>query len=648
MFTDIVGYTSLAQTDEASALRLLDEQQRLVRPILETHHGRQVKMMGDGLLLEFHNALDAVEFGVELQRRLHERNTRKNRPPLEVRVGIHLGDVQRKGSDIVGDAVNVASRVEPVADVGGVCLSFQVYDQVHNKVSYPFEKLGPRSLRGVRESVDLYRIIFPWSRAREPSIEPLLPRLAVLPLTNISPDPKDEYFAEGLSEELISVLSQIGGLRVIARTSVGQYRGTTKSIGQIGSELGVSSVLEGSVRKSGNQLRITVQLIDVRTQEHRWAQTYDRTLENVFAIQAEVAERTASALKIELLKSEREAVGERPTRSAGAYEWYLRGIQAARRFEERTSKDTDLEAARHFEIAIREDPQFAAAYAQYADHLIIAGGDTRSWEEAAGRIRELVTKALELNPNSSAAHGARGALAAQVDHDWSGAEREFQQAIALNPSNTESRTRYGWLLRVLQRFKDAKKEILRAIEQDPLGYGPRASLAWTYAEEGNTEMSISLGEDVLKDYPDAINLRGSLATWYAAAGRAEDALHTIEPLGNSSDEYSRLYHCSVLAFLGKPEEARAYLADWEGGRLPEEFDITYIAMLCAQLGEHERALALIEAEDRQGGRDVWWFYQWMAFDPIRDDSRFMALLRGLNLPTTLARSWRYFPRLSRS
>ena len=637
MFTDIAGFTPLTQVDEPGALGLVQEQEKLVRRLLAAHQGRRVKSTGDGLLLEFKNALDAVECGAELQWRLHERNAEEGVRPLRIRVGIHLGDVQRRGTDILGDAVNIAARIEPLAEPGGVCISAQVFDQVHNKVSYSMETLGPKPLKGVQDVIEVYRVLLPWTRDSAPSEAPSPPRLAVLPFANISPDPKDEYFADGLTEELISVISQIRGLRVTSRTSVSQFKASSKSVAQIGKELGVSSVLEGSVRKAGDRLRITVQLIDVSTDDHRWAQSYDRNLDDVFAIQAEIAERTAAALKVELLGPERRSVSARPTTSLPAYEAYLRGIEANQRFFRTASEQIDREAERDFEEAIRADPNFAAAHARLALHLIIVAGETRAWNEVTARVRELLTKALELDPSSPEAHVARGEFALQFEHQWDRAEAELQQAIALNPSDSEARSHYGFLLTILQRSGEARKQYLQAIERDPLNLQRRRGLAETYVDEGDLPSAISLLEKLVHDYPESPWDRGNLARAYALVGRPNDARTTVEPLATSRDPTSRSIHGCVQALLGKPEYERALLADWEGGRLSERLDRKYAALGYAVLGENERALALLAPDDREGGTNLWNVYLDPILDPLREDPRFVAMIRELNLPTTLSR-----------
>jgi adenylate cyclase len=640
VFTDIAGYTSIAQADEAAALRLLREQEKIVRPLLESHRGRKVKSMGDGLLLEFENALDAVECGVALQRQLYDRNSREGSKPLQLRVGIHLGDVQRQGTDILGDAVNIASRIEPLAEPGGVCLSEQVFAQVRNKVPYTLENLGPKTLKGVRDPVNVYRVMLPWAVEGAAPSPSTYPRIAVLPLTNISPDPRDEYFADGLTEELISMLSQVRGLRVISHTSVNQYKGTSKSVAQIGSELGVASILEGSVRKAGDQLRIAIQLIDTRTDEHRWAETYDRKLENVFAIQADVAERAAGALKVELLRSEREAIEEKPTSDMEAYASFLRAIQLSHSFFAGTTEDTrkvDLKAEGEYEDALRRDPNFSAAMSGLATHLIAVAGITRPPKPLFARARELVTKALELNPNSSDAHTAKANLAMQSDRDWARAEAEFQQAIVLNPSSSGARLWYGYLLDVLQRFPEAKKQTLAAIDLDPLWPLARFQFIAHLDHGGEFDAAVELRKKIYEREPDNVVLRWGLGFSYARAGRPQEALELLESPADVSDLGARTVHAMAMLVLGRPEEFRKLATDLEQGRLPGYFSDPVIAGGYAALGERERAFHFLERDSTEGDRILWANYQELVFDSIRDDPRFVALIRAMGLPTTLGR-----------
>ncbi|MGI0068534.1 MAG: tetratricopeptide repeat protein, partial [Thermoplasmata archaeon] len=301
---------------------------------------------------------------------------------------------------------------------------------------------------------------------------------------------------------------------------MGQYKATRKPVAQIGAELGVSSVLEGSVRKSGDQLRITVQLIDVASDEHRWAKTYERKLANIFAIQAEVAEETANSLRVELLKSEIENIRERPTSNLAAYEAYLRGVRA---FQDATmslrSADEDRVAISHFETAIREDPGFSAAHSYLANYLLGILGQTRPAKDVVPRARELATRALELNPNSADAHTALGNLALQGDQNWTRAEAEFREALRLNPSSSSAHFWFALLLATLQRPEECATHIRSAIDLDPLLIHPRLleiSMASAY---GEVQTSVSLAEGLWSSFGENIATRGALAWAYTLDGR---------------------------------------------------------------------------------------------------------------------------------
>jgi adenylate cyclase len=255
MYTDMVGYTALGQRSESLSLALVEEQRRLIRPILGRHNGREIKTIGDAFLVEFPSALDAVRCAYDIQRATREFNISfPEEKRIHLRVGLHLGDVVESHGDISGDAVNVASRIEPLAEDGGVCLTRQVFDHVSNKFELPLSSLGPKALKNVSEPLEVFRMMMPWEKEAAETLPQLdSKRVAVLPFVNMSPDPNDAYFADGMTEEIISTVSGISGLSVISRTSVMSYKGATKRVKEIGKELEVGSVLEGSLRKAGTR-----------------------------------------------------------------------------------------------------------------------------------------------------------------------------------------------------------------------------------------------------------------------------------------------------------------------------------------------------------------------------------------------------------
>ena len=263
MFTDIVGYTSLTQKDESSTLQALERHRSLLRPIFTSHGGREIKTIGDAFLVEFQSALDAVLCGVAVQQMMHDRRVARGET-ISLRVGIHVGDVIERENDILGDAVNVASRIEPLAEPGGICISSEVYNHVRNKSDIRFVSLGEKSLKNLNAPVEVFKAVMSWDRtASGDALSYPSNRIAILPFVSMSTSPDDAFFADGVTEEIISTVAAISGLDVISRTSVMGYKGTTKKVEDIGRELKVGSVLEGSFRKAGNRIRVTTQLIDV-------------------------------------------------------------------------------------------------------------------------------------------------------------------------------------------------------------------------------------------------------------------------------------------------------------------------------------------------------------------------------------------------
>ena len=628
MFTDMVGSTLLAQRDERSALALIEEHERLARPIAEAHHGRLVKSIGDGLLIEFPSALDAIESAVELQARARARNQPPAAVPLTLRIGIHLGDVQRRGDDILGDAVNVAARVESMAEPGGICLSASVFAQVRHKVPYALEPLGARAMKGVREPMELYRVGPVAREAGEPVRGAPSPRLAVLPLANISPDAQDGYFADGLTEELIGVLSKIPGLRVIARTSVLPYRSREKSVAQIGSELGVGSVLDGSVRKAGDRLRISLQLIDVASQEPIWSERYDRELSDVFAIQTEVAESTAKAIRLELSEPAKAYLRRAPTSDLAAYELYLRAIL----LRDDLTPEAFRESVALLEAAVGRDPEFALAFAQLAFRLVEGAGDFLPRRAGFEQARTHVARALALDPELSEAHTALANLAMQDDNDWERAEAQFERALALNPSNTLARVNYSTLLHVLGRHAEAEQQLRAAVETDPKSWAAR----WLLVDSALSYGTVELAEDRLREllpgdlHPALTQI--SFALRFAKDGREREARRALDRAGSPPALIPRIGRAVALAALGEPEEARAILRELTGGTPPGFVPQDYVAVLYVAVGEKERGLEVIEAAARTGDSGLRLRHRAFVFDPIRSDPRFLAVLRRFHLP----------------
>jgi adenylate cyclase len=632
MFTDMVGYSALAQVDEAAALSRLERHNSLLRPVFRKYDGREVKTVGDAFLVEFDSALDATRCALEVQQTLRSYNaSAPGIPAIRIRIGIHIGDVEQTEDDVLGDAVNIASRIEPLADPEGICVSQQVYDQVQNKISLPFERLPSVRLKNIRVPMTVYRLVQPWEARGETRALPAVPMgrgLAVLPLTNISPDPSDSYFADGLTEELISSLSQVRDLSVIARSSVAPYKTSPKPIADVGAELGVDTVLEGSVRKAGNRLRITLQLVDVATQRHIWASSYNRELDDVFAVQSDIAERTADALRLEFSRAEPPGSVRKPTANLDAYDLYLRGLVAA---GTEGGKGID-EAIRCFRAATELDPTFAEAFGAWANLYVVAAGDYLPMREVIPRARELARRALELDPDSSEAHAARGNIVFQFDNDWRLAEAEFRRAIELNPNNVTAHRFLGLLLIALNRFDEAKEVLWRAIRLDP-GAHDRNTVALAELYSGNYDAALSYALEERDQDPASIPNHIMVGMFALAAGRRDLALKEADTPVPPDDDVARFDLALLSALVGRPEAAREVAAEVERGEAKSYTSATHLAMLYGALGEKERALDLLEKDYREGDRILWLFYRGAYFSSLRKEPRFIALVQSFGLPT---------------
>jgi len=463
MFTDMVGFTTLTQQNEALAVELLEEQRSLVRASLAKYNGREVDTIGDGFLVEFASSLEAVKCAVEIQSALKETNAgRPEEKRIWIRIGIHLGDIIRTGTKVMGDAINVASRIEPLAPPGGICITAQVYASVLNKVECKFETLGMPELKNVVTPIEVFRIAgYGESMGRPVQIRAMMPkdRVAVLPFTNISANAADEYFADGMTEEMISSVSKVKGLRVIARTSVMRYKETRKSIVEIGRELNVGGVLEGSVRKAGDRIRINVQFVETLNEEPQWSQEYEREISDVFAIQSDIARHVARILREYVLGTAPEGEERKATSSPEAYVNYLRGRQLWNKRTEESLKKAII----FFEEALKNDENYAQAYTGLADsYATLALLEFMAPHEAYPKAKEAAGRALSLDSQLAEAHTSLGLIKFQYDWDWKGAEEALREAIGLNPNYALAHHFFADYLKAMGRFEEALEQIEKA------------------------------------------------------------------------------------------------------------------------------------------------------------------------------------------
>ena len=434
---DVEGYSRLMGADEEATLETLTAYREAMDARIVDRGGRVVGSAGDSVLAEFPSAVEAVRCGVEVQAELGRRNAALDPDRrMAFRIGINLGDVIEAEGDIFGDGVNVAARLEKLADAGGVCISGAVYDQVKGKLEVGCDDLGPQSVKNIADPVHVYRVRLSAEAAPRATVDAAAetPSVAVLPFDNMSADPEQEYFSDGMTEDIITTLSKLSGLFVIARNSTFTYKGKAVKVQDVGADLGVRYVLEGSVRKAGDRIRVSAQLVETATGHHIWAERYDRTLEDVFAVQDELSQEIAAALKVRLSAGEKERLARKPTENMEAYDLLLRGRDEMMR----TTREATEKASALFQRALELDPDCAVAYARLAQASNITG--MYGWggaEESRRRAMELVEKALRLDDTVPFAHGARGGILLWWRHDHDGALTEARRWIELDPNDAD-------------------------------------------------------------------------------------------------------------------------------------------------------------------------------------------------------------------
>lgn len=677
MFTDMVGYSALAQRDETRALELLEEHRQQLRAIFPRFNGTEIKTIGDAFMVEFHSALEAAQCAIEIQRTLAKRNHDvPAERQIEIRIGIHIGDVVHREGDVYGDGVNIASRIQPLARGGGICVSMDVERQVRNALEARFEKLAPTELKNIALPMELFRIVLPWEK--EPAGEPT-PRVvdsgarrkkplvvaaallllliclgvwiwtarstrstsasasasksvAVLPFVNMSADKENEYLSDGITEDLCTALTQIKGLHVPARTSSFAFKGKTEDIRKIGEQLNVATVLEGSVSKAGNKLRITAQLINVADGFHLWASNYDREMTDILEIRSDISRQVVDALKVQLGIEETQRLARKPTGTSEAYETYLLGRYELNKFTEAGfSKGVE-----HFKHAIQLDPSFALANAGLAEASFMLG----YWnylppQQAFPEAKRAALRALELDPGLAEGHSALGFVLFEYEWQYKAGERELVEAIRLNPRSATAHLSYGEFLLDLGRFPEAMREFESARQSDPLSVRLTFDIgAWYWFQRQLEPAVAEVQKAIAMDPANSLSyhMLGYILLKMNKPAEAVDAwekANTFEGVFTAQEnaelrkEYER---AGTAAFLRREAELEQKWIERGKYRSP-----LFIALHYAGASANNEALDYLERAVREraawlpelGNEPTW--------DAFRSNPRFTALLKRVGL-----------------
>ena len=534
---DVAGYSRLMGADEEGTLaRLKSARKALVDPAIASHRGRIVKTTGDGMLVEFASAVDAARCSVELQRAVAAQNADIPLDArIEFRIGIHVGDIIIDDNDIFGDGVNIAARLEGIAEPGGVCISDDAYRQIRGKVEIGWDDLGPQTLKNIAEPMRAWRIQLsgrgtakaPAGPARALAL-PDKPSIAVLPFQNMSGDPEQEYFADGMVEDIITALSHFRNLFVIARNSSFTYKGRAVDVKQVGRELGVRYVLEGSVRKAAGKVRITGQLIDAATGSHLWADRFDGSVDDIFELQDQVTSSVVNAIAPKLEQAEIERAKRKPTENLDAYDHFLRGMSVLNQW----TRDSNHEATESFCKAIELDPNFASAYGMAAWCYVWrkANGWMNDRDLETGEATRLARRAVELGRDDAAALSRAGHVIAYVAGDLDSASPAIDRALLLNPNLASAWNFAGWT-RVLRGEPEAAIEYLARSMQlsplDQLGYSAKGSTAHAHFFLGAHAEASVWADNAVQENPNYLIVNCIAAASHALAGHLEKAAQAV-------------------------------------------------------------------------------------------------------------------------
>lgn len=552
MFADMLGFTALMQEDEAKAKVLRNRQQQTLETLIPGHNGTIVQFFGDGTLSIFDSAIDAVRCAIEIQKEL------QNEPKVKLRIGIHSGDVVYDTQGLYGDCVNIASRIESISVSGAVLISDKIFDEVKNQADIKTIPLGKVNLKNVKQPLEVHAI------TNEGLVIPTEAQIgvkagsdksiAVLPFVNMSADPENEYFSDGISEEILNSLTHVNGIHVTARTSSFSFKGKNEDVRQIGAKLGVANILEGTVRKAGKKIRINVQLVNATDGYHVWSETYDSELEDIFQVQDEIACKIVNRLKEDFAVDKKESVIKPPTENIEAYNLYLKG----RYYWNQSNPEAALKSIKTFEEAIKLDPNFALPYCSLSYcYSFMGSSGLMPPAEAYPKAKDCTLKAIELDPNHAEAHLALATIKFYHNWDFEGAEVSLNKAQDLGLNSSLFNQVHGWFLIAKGDFEKAIEKIKQALALDPLSLPLMSTLGDAYSFGGHFDEALAQYNKIIELEPNFRRGFEGKGMVYLAMGENEKAIKEFEKyhklVGNPLKGLSGLGH--AYAASGQKDKA---------------------------------------------------------------------------------------------
>mgnify|MGYP000719466051 CR=1 FL=1 len=631
MFADMVGYTAMMQDDEHRAKTLRDRYRATLDASILEFHGIVLQHYGDGTLVMFGSAVDAVRSAGRIQRALREE------PTVPLRIGIHVGDIAYDDEGIYGDSVNVASRIESLATPGSVLFSDKVRDELRNHPEFPVKALGGFRLKNVEKPVDIFALAdeglsVPETQQLQSPKAVSVRSVAVLPFVNMSTDPENEYFSDGITEEIINALVKVEGLRVTSRTSSFAFKGKNEDIRNIGEQLGVSSLLEGSVRKAGNRVRVTAQLINTNDGYHVFSEVYDRNLEDIFEVQDELSRRIANLLRERFLGEDTPLV-RRPTDNMEAYNLYLRGTHSWNQWTPQGVRD----GIRFFERAIELEPEFSLAYSGLAStHIYLGATGQLKPVIAYAKAREYAKRAIMLDDSLAESHCAIAEVRLFHDWNWEGAHEAYQRALEISPGSSLVHHSYSLYHIAMRDRKRMLEELELAASLDPLSPSIIHALSFAYMVNGEIDRAEDQYRKLLERHPNYRAAWESLGWAALRRGNNEQAIEYFRKFQSltSDPTHGRSGLGYALAVAGQREEAEEcleLLREREKKDPDVSLEIDFM-ILHAGLGNFDEAFAHLENAFEQRLGSLIFVLANPGWGALVGDPRFDDLLARMGLP----------------